>query len=305
VQKQSFEKFLLILHSERSASENMTSFRSTIIEMAAHKIIFVSQEIYPYLSETPFASWGRSLPQSIQQRKYEVRTFMPDFGLINERRNQLHEVIRLSGMNIPIGDNDHPLVVKVASMQPSRIQVYFIDNDDYFQKSADDEDAFGTNRPDNDERLIFFTRGTVETARKLRWDPEVMQLSGWMSSLVPLYVKRVFADAPSFAETKLVYTVLDGDRRPASFPVDFFDKLKAEGVADEDIEAIKVLPADSRTLDRIAIMYADAVAFQGPEVDADLKAMCEQRNIPCVHLVGEGDHADRYDELYQSLMDKA
>ena len=138
--------------------------------MAAHKIIFVSQEISPYLSVTDNARWGRSLPQSIQSRKYEVRTFMPDFGEINERRNQLHEVIRLSGMNIPIGDNDHPLVVKVASMQPSRIQVYFIDNDDYFQKLGTDSDAFGTNRHDNDERLIFFARGTMETARKLRWD---------------------------------------------------------------------------------------------------------------------------------------
>lgn len=274
------------------------------LEMAAHKIIFVSQEISPYLSETEFASWGRALPQSIQQRKYEVRTFMPDFGLINERRNQLHEVIRLSGMNIPIGDNDHPLVVKVASMQPSRIQVYFIDNDDYFQKSADDEDAFGTNRVDNDERLIFFTRGTVETARKLRWEPEVMQLSGWMSSLVPLYVKRLFADGPSFGETKLVYTVLAGDRRPAPFHPEFFDKLKAEGVADADIEVMKSLPMDSKTLDKIAIIYADAVAFQGAEVDAELAEFCNQRNIPFVHLDGEGDHADRYDELYKSLMSR-
>lgn len=281
-----------------------TLFSFDNLEMAAHKIIFVSQEISPYLSETEFASWGRALPQSIQQRKYEVRTFMPDFGLINERRNQLHEVIRLSGMNIPIGDNDHPLVVKVASMQPSRIQVYFIDNDDYFQKSADDEDAFGTNRVDNDERLIFFTRGTVETARKLRWEPEVMQLSGWMSSLVPLYVKHLFADGPSFGETKLVYTVLAGDRRPAPFHPEFFDKLKAEGVADADIEVMKSLPMDSKTLDKIAIIYADAVAFQGAEVDAELAEFCNQRNIPFVHLDGDGDHADRYDELYKSLMSK-
>lgn len=281
-----------------------TLFSFDNLEMAAHKIIFVSQEISPYLSETEFASWGRALPQSIQQRKYEVRTFMPDFGLINERRNQLHEVIRLSGMNIPIGDNDHPLVVKVASMQPSRIQVYFIDNDDYFQKSADDEDAFGTNRVDNDERLIFFTRGTVETARKLRWEPEVMQLSGWMSSLVPLYVKHLFADGPSFGETKLVYTVLARDRRPAPFHPEFFDKLKAEGVADADIEVMKSLPMDSKTLDKIAIIYADAVAFQGAEVDAELAEFCNQRNIPFVHLDGDGDHADRYDELYKSLMSK-
>lgn len=273
--------------------------------MAAHKIIFVSQEVSPYLSETQVASWGRSLPQSIQQRKYEVRTFMPDFGLINERRNQLHEVIRLSGMNIPIGDNDHPLVIKVLSMQPSRIQVYSIDNDDYFQKSTEDEDAFGTNRADNDERLIFFTRKTVETARKLCWEPEIMQLSGWMSALTPLYVKRLFAGCPSFASTKLVYTVLEDDRRPAPFAPDFFDKLRDEGVDEADIEKMKALPSDSKTLDRIAIMYSDAVVLQGENPDSELAAMCEELNAPCLRFDGEGDHADRYDELYKSLMVKA
>ena len=172
--------------------------------MAANKIIFVSQEISPYLTNTLNGAWGKSLPQSIQSRKYEVRVFMPDYGDINERRNQLHEVIRLSGINISIGDTDHPLVVKVASMQPSRIQVYFIDNDDYFQKSAEDVDPFGSNRADNDERIIFFARGTMETARKLRWEPEVMQVSGWVSTLVPLYLKRLFADGPAFVNTKLV-----------------------------------------------------------------------------------------------------
>lgn len=273
--------------------------------MAAHKIIFVSQEIHPYLEATANARWGRSLPQSIQQRKYEVRNFMPDFGVINERRNQLHEVIRLSGMNIAIGDNDHPLVVKVASMQPSRIQVYFIDNEDFFQKSDTDSDSFGTNRADNDERLIFFTRGTVETARKLRWEPDVMQLSGWWSSLVPLYVKRLFADGPSFDNTKVVYTVFQNETRPECLDPAFIGKLKAEGVPQADLDIIAAIPADTRLLDKIAISYADAVVFQGSEPDAELTQWCDSLGKRWEKFDGDGDHADEYDRLYKSLMEKS
>lgn len=269
--------------------------------MAAHKIIFVSQEISPYLSVTDNARWGRSLPQAIQSRKYEVRTFMPDFGGINERRNQLHEVIRLSGMNISIGDNDHPLTVKVASMQPSRIQVYFIDNDDYFQPLDTDTDPFGTNRADNDERLIFFTRGTMETARKLRWEPEIMQVSGWTSTLVPLYLKTLFRDSPNFVNTKIVYTVLPETAIETLDP-EFFDKLRTEGVSDAALEFFKGLSHDHSLLHKMAITYADAVVFQTETPDPELVKYAEERNISWHHFTGEGDHADEYDALYKSLM---
>lgn len=269
--------------------------------MAAHKIIFVSQEISPYLSGTKNALWGRSLPQSIQSRKYEVRTFMPDYGDINERRNQLHEVIRLSGMNITIGDNDHPLVVKVASMQPSRIQVYFIDNDDYFQKLDMDADAFGTNRPDNDERLIFFSRGTMETARKLNWESEIMEVSGWISSLIPLYTKLLFNDGPSFHKTKIVYTFLPSERVGEIAP-DFFDKLKAEGVPSSDLERFSALTPDHSLLEKLAIAYSDAVVFQTETPDPELVKYCEELGKTWKHFSGEGDHADEYDALYKSLM---
>lgn len=283
--------------------------------MAAHKIIFVSQEISPYLSVSANAAWGRSLPQSIQQRKYEVRTFMPDFGDINERRNQLHEVIRLSGVNIPIADADHPLVVKVASMQPSRIQVYFMDNDDYFQKLKSDADSFGTDRPDNDERIIFYSRGTMETARKLRWEPEIIQVSGWFSALIPLYVKRLFKGDPSFASTKTVYTVLpdfvpavkEGENEAPAVPelkIDqsFFDKLVEEGIAKRDLTPFREMNPDVRMLHKMAIKFADAVVFQTPEPDAELVEYCEAQGKKWKHFTGEGDHADEYDALYKSLM---
>lgn len=270
--------------------------------MASHKIIFVSQEISPYLSVTANAAWGRSLPQAIQQRKYEVRTFMPDYGDINERRNQLHEVIRLSGMNIVIGDNDHPLVVKVASMQPSRIQVYFIDNDDYFQRLESDSDSFGTNRADNDERIIFFARGTMETARKLRWDPEIMEVSGWVSALVPMYLKTLFSDGISFPKTKLVYTVIPEDSRIDNIDPRIFAKLEAEGVSPETLDEFREMPLDHNLLHKMAIRHADAVVFQTETPDAELEAYAGSLGKKTCHFSGEGDHADEYDALYKSLM---
>ena len=157
--------------------------------MSKTKILFVTQEMIPYMPETEIAKTCRELPQAIQERGHEIRTFMPKYGSINERRNQLHEVIRLSGMNLIIDDTDHPLIIKVASIQAARMQVYFTDNDDYFQRKVG-EVMDEANREDNDERSIFYARGVLETVKKLRWEPDIIHCHGWLSSLVPLYVKK-------------------------------------------------------------------------------------------------------------------
>ena len=269
--------------------------------MAKQRILFISQEIAPYLPASENSRLGKSLPTGMQERKYEVRTFMPNFGAVNERRNQLHEVIRLSGINIAINDTDHPLIIKVASMQPSRIQVYFIDNDDYFQKSADDADPIGSNRADNDERAIFYARGTMETANKLRWQPEVVHASGWISSLIPLYLKSIFNHDDEFGKSKMVYSVL---REEPIAPVDpaIFDKLREEGVPSEEIERLRKLPFDSNILHRIAIEYADAVVFNNLEADPALLALAEEKGIPTLVVDPEADNADAYHNFYQSLL---
>ena len=147
----------------------------------AKKVLFVNSEIYPYLPEGPLADIGRYLPQGIQERKKEIRSFMPRYGCINERKNQLHEVIRLSGMNIIIGDVDRPLIIKVASIASARIQVYFIDNEDYFRRRQIYRDDDGTFFADNAERAIFFARGVLETVKKLRWAPDIIHCHGWIS----------------------------------------------------------------------------------------------------------------------------
>ncbi|MDE6779105.1 MAG: glycogen/starch synthase, partial [Alistipes sp.] len=164
--------------------------------MSSAKILYICQEIFPYLPETQEAAFCRKLSQALQERGNEIRTFMPRFGCINERRNQLHEVIRLSGMNLIIDDNDHQLIIKVASIPSARVQIYFIDNDDYFARKAVLRDDAGEWFADNDERAIFFARGVLETVRKLRWSPTVVHCHGWFSAVAPIYLKKVFADDP-------------------------------------------------------------------------------------------------------------
>lgn len=266
--------------------------------MASHRIIYISQEIFPYLNVGPNGQLCRTLPQAMQQRKYQVRTFMPDFGDINERRNQLHEVIRLSGMNIAISNNDHPLVVKVASMHPSRIQVYFIDNDDYFQKEANDSDSFGSNRAENDERVIFFARGTVDTAKKLCWEPDFFHVTGWISALTPLYIRSIYGDA--FRNSRIIYSVMP-ENETAPIDTAIFDKLKEEGIDPALIEEFRQLPADNNFLHHIGIQYSDAVVFQGVEPDAILLARAEARGIPVLRIDADSDHAAELDEFYKSL----
>ncbi|MDE5806847.1 MAG: glycogen/starch synthase [Muribaculaceae bacterium] len=271
--------------------------------MAKPRILFFSQEIAPYLPASENSRLGKELPTAMQGRKFEVRTFMPNYGAVNERRNQLHEVIRLSGVNIVISDADHPLIIKVASMQPSRIQVYFVDNDDYFQKADEDVDDIGSNRADNDERAIFYARGAVETAEKLKWEPDMIHVSGWISALIPLYIKRVFNVSPDFKKAKVVYSVL---RQPETAPIDpaIFDKLAENGVAEEDIEILKQLPFDSNILHRMAIRYADAVAFNTTDPDPELLKAVEERGIPHIALNPEENNADKYFNFYQSLKEE-
>lgn len=249
--------------------------------MAAKKILFVSQEIAPYLPANEISTLGKALPQSLQGKHFEVRTFMPKFGNVNERRNQLHEVIRLSGLNIEIDNNDHPLILKVASMQPVRIQVYFIDNDDYFTKVADDIDAFGSNRADNDERALYFARGTMETVKKLKWDPEIVQCSGWMTALTPMYMRNVYtpesADAPA---PKIVYCIEPSNPEMAPINPELVRKLREDGMDPELVAKYEAGQLDVNSLHKMAIDNADGVVLLTETPDPSLLDYIKERNIP-------------------------
>ena len=165
----------------------------------AKKVLFINQEIAPYVPESEISVLGRDLPHRVQEKGFEIRTFMPKWGNINERRGQLHEVIRLSGMNLIIDETDHPLIIKVASIPTSRLQVYFIDNDDYFSRRQMEADENGVEYADNGERAIFYARGVLETVKKLRWAPDIIVCQGWIGAVVPLYIKTAYKVEPSFA----------------------------------------------------------------------------------------------------------
>ena len=180
------------------------TLQSKNVTNMAKKILFINQEIIPYVPDSDLSIMGKALPQAMLENGHEIRTFMPKWGNINERRGQLHEVIRLSGMNLIIDDTDHPLIIKVASIAQTRIQVYFIDNDDYFAKRQMTIDENGVDYTDNGERAIFFARGVLETVKKLRWVPDIIHVQGWMGAVVPLYIKTAYHEEPSFANTKVV-----------------------------------------------------------------------------------------------------
>lgn len=262
------------------------------------KILFISQEITPYLPETEVATICRELPQFVQEKGCEIRTFMPCFGCINERRNQLHEVQRLSGMNLIIDDTDHPLIIKVASIQTARMQVYFIDNDDYFGRKHTMTDSDGNHFPDNDERAIFFARGVLETVRKLRWAPDIIHCHGWFTALVPLYVKKTLREDPIFADAKVVYSLYD-DQFPNSFSKNFKQKILMEGISKKDL-AIMENP-DYEGLAKLAIQYSDAVVVVGTAVDNQLVEYAESKQKKILKQIDPESCSEAYSDFYDTL----
>ncbi len=266
----------------------------------AKKILYISQEIYPYLPETEMSKIGRYLPQAAQEQGRETRTFMPKFGLINERRNQLHEVIRLSGMNMIIDDTDHPIIIKVASIQSARLQVYFIGNEDYFQRRCIAKDENGVECPDNDERIIFFVRGVLETVKKLRWTPDIIHCQGWMTALAPLYIRKAYADDPFFKKARVVYSVFDDDFKVPFCP-SFAEKILVEGVELQHLEGLDEKPADFVELSKLGITYSDGVVQARPEVNEQV--MNFARNSGKKLLEFPGDNYAAYIDFYDSLME--
>ena len=271
-----------------------------------NRILFISQEINPYLvEETPIRLLNRQLPEYFQSHGFETRTFMPKFGEINERRNQLHEVIRLSGMNLIIEESDHPLLIKVASIQSARIQIYFIDNDDLFHRRKGVCDENGVEYADNDDRVIFFARGVIETVKKLRWTPNIILCSGWMSALAPLYLKKAFSDEPFFANSKIVL-MLDDNEYTKPFPTAFTDKLRIDGISNTDVRAIAGFPVGYEELMRLAIDFSDAIVYAAPKVNQRLMNYADTKGLPSLLYQATEDvtgACKRQWDFYQTLLE--
>ena len=268
--------------------------------MAKNRILYVCQEIVPYLPASDMATLCRTLVQAMQERGNEIRTFMPRYGCINEYRNQLHEVIRLSGMNLIIDDNDHQLIIKVASIPSARVQIYFIDNDDCFSRKAVMVDEEGKPFEDNDERAIFFARGVLETVKKLRWEPTIVHCHGWFSSIVPIYLREVFSDDPIFKDVKIVASIYD-DSFEGELSSEMRKKIVNEGV---DVNNLKNIEHPSyQNLMKLVIDYADGIIIETPSLDTEVADYLAASGKKVLEYQDKTttEYLDNYQKFYDSL----
>jgi len=265
--------------------------------MNGKKILFVSSELVPYLPENEVSLMSYEAPKMVNSNGGQIRIFMPRYGNINERRHQLHEVIRLSGMNLVINDMDMPLIIKVASIPKERIQVYFIDNEEYFKRKATFTDENGTLFPDNDERAIFFAKGIVETVKKLNWSPDIIHVHGWMASLVPLYLKKYYADEPLFSESKVVTSVYSKGFEE-ELNTDLIKKIAFDGIPEESLASLH--HPDYNNLLKIAVDYSDAVILASEEIPEDLNNHIANLQIPVLPYVPFHEFEEAYANFYNT-----
>ncbi len=266
------------------------------------KVLTISQSISPFMDvPEEMARVSRQLPQGILDRGNEIRVFMPKFGCINERRHQLHEVIRLSGMNLIINDTDHALLIKVASVPSARMQVYFIDNDEYFKRKAATHDDDGAFYPDNDERALFFGRGVLETVRKLGWVPDIIHCHGWMTAFVPLYIRHYFADDPHFENAKLVFSVYDQKAEPLD--KDLAKKLTMEGFNKDLLKGLTKPTTDD--LYKFGMGLSDAVIKASPKLGRGLENAIKAVEKPTMNYPADGEMVNAHAEFYQGVLEAA
>ncbi|WP_452596999.1 glycogen/starch synthase [Pontimicrobium sp. MEBiC01747] len=265
--------------------------------MKDKKILYVSSEVVPYLPETEISSMSFETPRMVNQQGGQIRIFMPRYGNINERRHQLHEVIRLSGINLVINDLDMPLIIKVASIPKERIQVYFIDNDEYFKRKATLTDEEGNLFPDNDERAIFFAKGVIETVKKLNWSPDIIHVHGWLASLLPLYLKQFYKDEPLFNESKIVTSIYSKSFED-TLNNDMINKIAFDNI---DTKAIKVLEKPSyNNLMKVAIDHSDALIIGSQDIPEELESYLKTSEKPVLDFKEKDEFAEAYTEFYNT-----
>ena len=273
----------------------------SIVSTESKKVLFVNSEIFPYLPESDIAVVGRFLPQGIQEKGYEIRSFMPRYGCVNERRNQLHEVIRLSGMNIVVGAVDRQLSIKVASISSARMQVYFIDNEDYFHRKAVDRDAAGKFFADNDERAMFFARGVLETVKKLRWKPDLVHCQGWISYLMPLYLKKVYNHDPIFADSKVVLSLYD-DLDNLKFADDMASRVAIDRIEPDDVS--EIAQPSGINLAKLAVRYSDGVIKAASGINAEIEKYVSKQKLPMLSSPAISTEDTSYIDAYASFYDQ-
>lgn len=269
--------------------------------MEKTKVLFITQSIDPFMEGRSFAGLVRKLSQGTQESDKEIRVFMPRFGVINERRHQLHEVIRLSGMNLIINDSDHPLIIKVASIPQARMQVYFIDNDEFFRRKEVFRSKDGSNfAEDNADRALFFSRGVLETVKKLGWSPDIVHCHGWMTGFTPIYLRSMYANDPHFADAKIVYTSYNEDVKEK------LDNQIVEKLAFDDISKDKtstITEGSILNLNKLAIEHSDAMVVGSEDLDEELIKFANNLNKPTLAYQPEGTLVERHQSFYQEVLE--
>ena len=268
--------------------------------MEKPKILYVNQEMYPYTKESPQALIARHLPHFTQENQSDIRIFMPKYGTINERRNQLHEVIRLSGMNIVINDVDYPLIMKVASLPATKMQIYFVDNEDFFSKKGH-LDKIGKPYDDTDAKLIFFARSVVETTLKLNWTPNLVHAKGWLSSLLPLYIRQFYKNNPMYKNVKIVIS-LHNETFKGKINKKLIHRLKFDKIPIKDLNRYE----ETTYIDlmKAAIDFADGVIIAEEGVDSELIAYAKKTRTPMMPYKGEETFFADSTKFYKKILSK-
>lgn len=266
------------------------------------RILFIANEMSPYLELTEFAETVNKLAIKSNDNNLEVRCIMPRFGVINERRHRLHEVVRLSGINVSVDNDDMPLQIKVASLPSARLQVYFLDNEELFRRKFifhDEEDKWFD---DNGLRTVFFCKGALETVKKFGWPPDIIHCSGWMTGLIPAYLKTVYKREPVFAHSKIVYTIGQNTFKE-KLGSDFLKKAHIHAsLKDKDLEVFK--EANNTAMFRGGATYADAITFGAEKIDKKLaEEFTKVRGKKTLPYHPDGDLTD-YLQLYNDLAAK-
>ena len=267
--------------------------------MKDKRILYVSSEVVPYLAENEVSLMSYDVPKMINDQGGQIRIFMPRYGNINERRHQLHEVIRLSGMNLVVNDLDMPLIIKVASIPKERIQVYFIDNEEYFKRKATFADEEGVMYPDNDERAIFFAKGVVETVKKLNWVPDIIHVHGWMASMLPVYMKHFYKNEALFSDTKIV-TSIYSQSFDGTLDAEMINKVRFDGIPDEAISELEV--PNYENIMKTTIRNSDAVIIASDGLSPSLTKFIESSDKPFLPLKFKDEFAVAYTEFYQNML---
>jgi starch synthase len=271
--------------------------------MSKLRILYVASEIQPFLQTTAVADFIRKLPQEMQDRGMEIRILVPRFGLINERKNRLHEVVRLSGINISVGEEEKALVIKVASIPNARLQVYFIDNEDYFHRKSVFEDKDNRFHEDNDERAIFFCKGVIETVRKLGWAPDIVHCYDWMTALIPLYLKTTYKKDPIFKDAKSIFSICNSSFTHKFYFASLMDKVRMMDIEDDMLTHLR--EGDFNGFMRMGMTYADAIVRGDGEYNDDLKRLIQEievsKAIECITDAENTECYDKYHDLYTKL----